>query len=204
MENNHAFGLPRGSIRAILALIIFGITWFLLIKYPNASVPSYLQNLLFIIMGHYFASRTKSTHTLDTVGDVLDELPGGGKPKEYSPLFLPRGTIRTLLLLGFLTVAVVLGYNQQLWGTKGLSNSAISLILIFGFIFGVIRSNFSKPPTRFVEDVRASVAIVSAIILCLIVLNIFKIGTIETNYNISFHVEEILAGIVGFYFGSRS
>ena len=58
----HALGLPSGSIRALLAVMIFATTWGLLILRPSQDVPDYLSDLLFIIMGHYFASRGRADH----------------------------------------------------------------------------------------------------------------------------------------------
>jgi hypothetical protein len=56
----HALGLPAGSVRALLAVLIFVTTWGLLVVRPNQEVPDYLRDLLFIIMGHFFAARRKS------------------------------------------------------------------------------------------------------------------------------------------------
>ena len=53
----HALGWPSGSVRALLAVLIFATTWGLMILRPTQEVPDYLSDLLFIIMGHYFASR---------------------------------------------------------------------------------------------------------------------------------------------------
>jgi hypothetical protein len=56
----YAFGLPNGSVRALLALLVCGAIWGLLWLRPDQAVPDYLQNLMFIILGHYFASRGQS------------------------------------------------------------------------------------------------------------------------------------------------
>src|SRR4051812_49339484 len=86
----HARGLPAGSIRALLALAIFATTWGLLVLKPSQEVPVFLRDLLFIIMGHYFAARRR-TETAQEVGPP--------------PLFLPHGSVRLLLIAGCVAVA---------------------------------------------------------------------------------------------------
>src|SRR5215210_4654090 len=95
----HALGMPSGSVRALLAILIFATTWGLLVLRPSQEVPDYLRDLLFIIMGHYFASRRRA--------DQGDE---PGPP----PLYLPRGSVRLLLVIGCVAVAVVLFRRGQL------------------------------------------------------------------------------------------
>src|SRR4051812_42834086 len=90
---SHAWGLPEGSIRALLALLIFATTWAWLILDPSREVPASLRDLLFIILGHYFAARGRA----DAVSD-----PGP------TPLYLPRGSVRLILIAGCLAVAAVL------------------------------------------------------------------------------------------------
>ncbi|GIW80943.1 MAG: hypothetical protein KatS3mg105_2750 [Gemmatales bacterium] len=59
----YAFGLPAGSVRALLAFLILGLVWALMIM--QRPVPLYLQYVMFIILGHYFAAHSKSIKALD-------------------------------------------------------------------------------------------------------------------------------------------
>jgi hypothetical protein len=55
-ENWHqlyAYGWPAGSVRALMALVVFGTLWVLMVLRPDQGVPEYLRDLLFIILGHY-------------------------------------------------------------------------------------------------------------------------------------------------------
>src|SRR5262245_48588967 len=115
----HAFGWPAGSVRAALALLLFGAAWVLLLQ--DAEVPEYFENLLFIIMGHYFASRK-------AVAPVEEP----GPP----PLYLPRGSVRWLLVAGFVIVTVLLLRQDRLQfpeegigGHRGIT----TLLLVAGF-----------------------------------------------------------------------
>ena len=202
----HAFGLPGGSIRALLAVMIFAGIWAALWLHPEQRVPDYLQNLVFIIMGHYFAARGKK-----------DSGPDPGPP----PLFLPRGTIRYVLVLGFVAVTGALIYKQRLWVADPsmqtgfrLNEGSVTLILVAGFLLGVVGtyvhrwwSDRRRPP-RIVEDVRAAVSLAAAVILLLLVFNLWApdrglLGRVEV-FTFKYRVEEVLAAVVGFYFGSRS
>src|SRR5262245_56136673 len=89
----HTFGWPAGSVRALLALLVVGLTCALILLSPvgkPATIPPYLLYLLFMIIGNYFAVR----------GHVHQE-------HQPPPLHLPKGLIRTVLLGGLVTAVVV-------------------------------------------------------------------------------------------------
>ena len=200
----HALGLPSGSIRALLALLIFGTTWGLLVLRPSLEVPDYLRDLLFIIMGHYFAARHRS--------DRGDE-PGPG------PLFLPRGSVRLILVAGSLAVALVLYQRGQLT-TPRENRGVVTLLLIGGFLLGVVLNAISDTlrerghrPPRLAEDFKAMLAVAAAVILVVLVLNrplhLFppeRVNAILSRWILvgRYGPEHIMAAVVGFYFGSRS
>ena len=200
----HALGLPSGSIRALLAILIFATTWALLILRPSLEVPDYVRDLLFIIMGHYFAARRRS--------DQGDE---PGPP----PLYLPRGCVRLILVAGSVAVALVLYQRGQL--TRPQENpGVVTLLLVGGFLLGVVvnavsdslRERGHRPP-RLAEDVKALVAVSAAAILIVLVLNrplVYfppeQVDAILAPWVLvgRYGPEHILAAVVGFYFGSRS
>jgi hypothetical protein len=190
-------------VRAILAVAIIGSVWGLVVLRPDQEVPDYLRDLLFIILGHYFAVRSRSGTT--------DE---AGPP----PLFLPRGTIRGLLVLGFAVVAALLIRQRHLLPI-GRNHGAITLLLVFGFLLGVLVRKIAgwfsagghRLP-RIVEDIRAAVALGAAVVLVVLVWNrlfpflphprIAAAGGMWLQLG-SFG-PDVLAAVVGFYFGSRS
>ena len=200
----HAFGLPEGSVRAVLAVAIFATIWALLVRHPRQEVPDYLRDLLFIIMGHYFASRRRSS----------TEPPNGP-----GPLFLPRGTIRLVLFAGFLAVGVLLfrgGHFHDPMNNPGV----VTLMLVAGFLLGVVVAKLGdwwvdrghRVP-RWVEDSRALFALLAAALLILLVWNRFELILVPRNPGVPnpwdlrlgpYGTEHILSAIVGFYFGSRS
>lgn len=200
----HALGLPSGSIRALLAILVFGTVWALLLLQPAAEVPDYLRDLLFIIMGHYFAARHRAA-----------EAPEPGPP----PLYLPRGSVRLLLVAGSIAVAALLYRRGQLTSLDR-NPGAVTLLLVGGFLLGVAmnaamswwKDRGHRTP-RVVEDLRAIVSLTAAGLLIFLVLNrlMFIVPPIEIDRLIPpgihlgrFGPEHMLAAVVGFYFGSRS
>lgn len=185
----HALGLPGGSIRALLALVVFGTIWYWLWRTPETEVPAYLRDLMFIIMGHYFAVRQKT--------DASD----AGPP----PLFLPKGTIRSLLLLGFVAVAVLL-YRREGFH---VNDAWLTLLLVGGFMLGVLVNLIGgrrKWPRAF-EDTRAIVSLSAGVLLVILVLHVWTPPADWYGLNRfigKYKIEDILAAMVGFYFGSKS
>jgi hypothetical protein len=200
----HALGLPPGSIRALLAILIFATTWTLLILRPSEEVPDFLRDLLFIILGHYFASRRAVA-----AGDEV------GPP----PLYLPRGSVRLVLVLGSVAVTILLFQRGKLTDLERNPGS-FTLILVGGFLLGVILNAVyawwtgrGHRPPRLVEDLRALIAMAAALLLVALVVNrLFPFvppAQVEAVFNRPLHLghygpEHALAAIVGFYFGSRS
>jgi hypothetical protein len=200
----HALGLPAGSVRALLAILIFGTVWALLALRPNQEVPDYLRDLLFIIMGHYFASRHRATN--------VDE---AGPP----PLYLPRGSVRLILVLGCVAVGMLLYRRGQLTALEE-NPASITLLLVGGFLLGVsLNAVFTwwkergHKPLRILEDLRALISMAAAVVLIAMVLNRLFVFIAPDRVDAlfagwirlgRFGPEKLLAAVVGFYFGSRS
>ena len=199
----HAFGLPEGSVRAVLALAIFATLWVVLARHPDREVPDYLRDLMFIILGHYFASRRKSSV----------------EPTGPAPLFLPRGSIRVILFAGFGLVAYIL-YAKGSFREPLRSPGAMTLMLVAGFLLGVVAAKLGEcwadrghRAPRWAEDLRAVVAIVAALALIVMIWNRFdpilipRRPEVFDRWNVrlgEYGPEHVLGAIVGFYFGSRS
>ena len=83
----YALGLPRGSVRAILALMVVVLICVLILLSPTKNkpipIPPYLLYLLFMVLGHLFAVHGHGH---------------GAAAAEPAPLHLPRGFIRLFIL----------------------------------------------------------------------------------------------------------
>jgi len=71
VDMTKAFGLPSGSIRAILMMIVIIPVVYLLIMGRIAEVPEWYYLLVGMIVGFYFAK--KDTTTKEEVDQILDE-----------------------------------------------------------------------------------------------------------------------------------
>ncbi len=128
----HALGLPAGSVRALLAVAVLGLLWLLAlqpmygigeplgeIKLPTVFMD--LQILMVLILAHFFAAHGHSIRA---------------NASQRSPLGLPRGSIRFLLLAGYLGLAVFLYRTQPKFDYPSASAVILLLVLISGFFLG--------------------------------------------------------------------
>ena len=204
----HALGLPAGSVRALLAVLVFATVWGMLLVRPSQEVPDYLSDLMFVIMGHYFATRKRNA-AVAVPGDEL------GPP----PLFLPRGSIRLVLAGGSAVVAVVL-YQRGVLTRLDRNPGVTTLLLVGGFLIGVILNALTgwwrehvNRRHRAIEDMQALVAMAAGVVLVALVWNrmfpVLPLDQIDVIFNRWGRLgrlapEYLLAAVIGFYYGSRS
>jgi hypothetical protein len=199
----HPLGLPAGSVRALLTLLIVGLVWTLMLvpRDEAAGIPLYLYYLLFLALGHFFAAHGHSI--------------AGPQTGPASPLYLPGGTLRALIVLGF---AAVLGwryYSQR--GFEGLKPTDLDqapylfAVLVAAFLFGVILSRIGNrwlagpagPPYWF-QDILAWLALLAGIGLSAeVIIHLVINPTLATPLQLP-QWQAVLTALVGLYFGARS
>ena len=191
-EMRHPLGLPAGSIRALLALAITAMFWVYLVVLPT-PVPLYMYFMLALVP-IFFASHGYSI--------------GLSGP---NPLYLPRGTIRSLLLAGSIGVLIwqiVTEPNviQQLEPAQAeLKDWPLYFLSLLGsctlgWLIG--RGPWRRWPAF--QDVQAWVSLLALLAFgteIVIDLVIKPQAPILTQREI-WHA--IIIGIMGFYFASRS
>jgi hypothetical protein len=197
----HPLGLPAGSVRGLLALMVVGLIWILMLLPPDrfVPVPLYLYYLLFLIVGHYFAAHGQRF--------------GGPETGQRAPLHLPRGTVPLLIVLGFVGVLGWRYYTERDWAELQPSVQEqpwLPVILLAAFFLGiamnrVINTVFSRPPYWY-QDIQAWLALLA-------MFGLFAEVMIQTVINPSLpaerrlqlpQVQAVLTAIVGFYFGART
>ncbi len=198
----YAFGLPAGSVRALLALSILGTTAALIVLRPHSTIPDAFRDLTFLILGHYFALR-RTAHEPEQAGPA--------------PLFLPRGTVRFLIFAGFLTAIVLLMRRPRPLSPRE-TPAIYTLIVVVGFLLGVIFSTGVRwlwerghRPKRIWADLRALLTLLACIVLLLLAWNeaFHFLPALRENLPDAPTITgeaiwHILAGVVAFYFGIRS
>jgi hypothetical protein len=203
----HTFGRPAGTVRAILALAVLGLMWMMVLRpMPGQGEAAariklstefvYLQMLMVLILVHFFTAHGGSIK------------PG---PGERSPLGLPRGSVRFLLLVGYLGLAYYLWRNRQSYEYAVQSSPVVEIALLLSAFFvghiltGVVQRIYGTLPPAF-QDVQAWVALLALIAMAiLLAIQVFiNPGLLESQKIEPSMVEGVLAALVGFYFGARS
>jgi hypothetical protein len=203
--SRHALGLPAGSVRALLTLMVVGLVCALILIPPRDPgrpnpLPAYLLYLLFLILGHYFAAH----------GNTI-------KPRGHagpSPLYLPAGFIRFIVAVGLSATIIWQWVNHREEFLQQLQDSVtvmrdqpfLPLVLLVGFFVGVVVRTLvgRQNPPYWWQDIEAWFALLGVIGLCIEVLIHFVINpTLEKPLELP-NWEGFLAAIVAFYFGARS
>jgi hypothetical protein len=198
----NALKLPAGSVRAIHVLGIVGVlcATILLPSRYHLTIPTYLIYLLFLMLGHFFAAHGVTIATRD------DPSP--------SPLYLPGGTVRFLIILalagsiGWKLYSDEKGFYEQFDASlEALKwQPFLPLAILGGFLLGVIvRSLVSRSnPPAWWQDFEAWISLIALIGLVIGALIILVIDATTTE---TLHLpiwDACLGGVVAFYFGERS
>jgi hypothetical protein len=204
----HALGLPAGSIRALLAFGVLGYLWILVLQPgpegqgPLASKQAslsfiYLQFLMVLILAHFFTAHGR------TIGPHVSTA---------SPLGLPRGSVRFLLLAGYIGLAVYLYQNQPTFQMPASGPVFLLLLVLVSAYFlghvltGAVRFLGRGTLPAWFQDIQAWIALLAILLLGIVAIVRLIINTdlpLENQINMP-TAEATLAGLVGFYFGARS
>jgi hypothetical protein len=198
----HALGLPAGSIRAILALGILGLLWLLVLRYDdNHRLPLefiYLQFLMLLMLASYITAHGK------TIGTHIS-------PR--SPLGLPSGVVRILLMAGYLGLAAYMWYNGTYQFQEPLTAPPLLLILLLlgsyflGYLVTALVHWISGPVLPYAyQDIQAWLAIVALLGMSVLAMwHLFISPSLDATRQVELvPLEAVLAAVVGFYFGARS
>ena len=189
LEHYDPLNLPRGSVRALVTLALLGVLWTLMYMTDrNPDMP--LGYLVLLVLGHYFGSLNLRS-------------PAGEGRKVRGPLGLPFGTIRTIIVLGFATVAWFLWTEGRLEPSMADSNTMI-LFTVGALITGLVvrmltdAARFMKvqKPVQWFENGKSLLVLLAAGLLC--TCSVLGPGEV-VNENLTL----VSAPIVGLYYGSR-
>lgn len=202
VQSYYPLGLPPGSVRAIITLMIASLFWLLTMvpqppDAPPLHIPLFLFGLLPMVL-LFFAAHGRTIR------------PDGVQVR--SPLYLPRGMLRILLVLGF---AAVIGYQyyldperlqarltpnpDELWKVPSLL-----LTLGLGFLIGHLMRQGPWRNSPIYQNMMAWLSIVATLILLadMVIELVIKPGLLVEFDPFTF--ECILTGVISFYFGARS
>jgi hypothetical protein len=177
-------GLPRGSIRALLTLLIVAVVIAQVVR--GQEVELLWIGTLLMALAHYFTARRPPNLSPEVIRRLAAE---GQVQTEANPLFLPRYSIRVVLVLAFVGLAVYLYREDRLFEPQALS----VLGLVFAYFVGVLL-RFKR--FRLWEDFKAAVV--------LLVL-LYTAGAYLANHPelVPYQLRDITLALTVFYFGSR-
>jgi hypothetical protein len=177
-------GLPTGSVRALLTLLIVAVVIVQVVR--GQEIELLWAATLMIALAHYFASRRFINLPPDVIRRLAEE---GQVETEANPLFLPRHSIRVVLILAFVGLAVYLYRQNQLFESQALPILGVLFAYLLGMVTGIRR-------IRGWEDLKAVVVLL--VLLC-------TAGAYFVNRPdfVSHQLRDITLGLVLFYFGSR-
>jgi hypothetical protein len=189
-------GLPQGSVRALLTLIVVAVVVSNLARGRETEVL-WVQTLL-VALAHYFATR----RIVALPNEVIERLEQDKViEQERHPLFLPRYSIRLIIVASFVGVAVFLFREGKLFEPKTVSLLGIVFAYLLGtLIRGVtqwLHRRRTAPPHHLWADLRAL-----AVLGTLLVVAIPEFMDPKP-YQVPHRMLEVALGLVLFYFGVR-
>jgi hypothetical protein len=177
-------GLPRGSIRALLTLMIVAVVIAQLVR--GGEIHLLWTETLMIAMAHYFASRRFIRLPPAEIKRLVQE---GYIELEARPLYLPSHSIRVLLLVSFIAVGVYLYLHGRLLEPQALS--------ILGVVFAYLLGIFVRvQQVRRWEDIKAFVILTVTAVTSAAYL-------LDYGNSVPKPMQAVTLGLVLFYFGSR-
>ncbi len=189
-------GLPRGSVRALLTLMIVAIVCIQVAR--GDPLDLLWTETLAIALAHYFTTR----RFVDLPPELVHRLQAEGVlPDEPAPLFLPGHSVRGLIILAFLGLALYLQRGGRLQESQALSVLALVGVYLLGVVFNSLRrlinrNDRSSRPRRLWDNLKA-VATLTVLVVTLLAVLLDRGDVLPPNWR------EVTLGLVLFYFGSR-
>lgn len=188
-------GLPTGSVRALLTLIIVAVV--ISNQVRGRAIDFVWSQALLVGLAQYFATRRMVALPAHVIDRLEDE---GVLARERNPLFLPRYSIRVMIISAFVGLGVWLYQERKLFEPSSVSLLVIVTAYLGGtFLRGIlswINRHRSSPPSPFWGDACAVIVLTA---LVLVALPEFA----NTPWVIRHDLLEIGLGMVLFYFGFR-
>jgi hypothetical protein len=183
-EGRPPLGLPRGSVRALLTLLIVAVVIVQLAR--GHDVELLWTETLMIALAHYFTARRFIRLSPEIIRRLTEE---GQLEAEPRPLYLPRFSIRIILVVAFIGLAVYLYRQDRLFQSQAMS----ILGVVFAYLLGIVARMRS---VRGWEDLKA--AVVLLVLLATAVPSLLGRSDLVPR-----QVRDVTLGLVLFYFGSR-
>ena len=142
----YPLGMPRGTIRAIITIMIvlFPFTYIIW----DVPIKSEIVNTVFILVAFYFEARKGEDNRLKIIADIKNpEKAIDKKKKTIKPLYLPKYTVRISLMIILVIYYLIDLFVQNI--SLELTNTLIDILVIailyfIGTFFRTIGQIWSK------------------------------------------------------------
>jgi len=135
--------MPRGTVRAFITVLIVAFPFGYLIF--GEVIPRYLVNAIFIVVAFYFEARRSGEEKLKQIIDEIKspEIVELDIRKEKKPLYLPKYTVRALLIIMLIITQTIMFIKPDI--SFQITNTLADLLLIMGlFMVGASFRNIAK------------------------------------------------------------
>jgi hypothetical protein len=188
-------GLPNGSVRALLTLLVVAVVIVQVIR--SREVEPLWTETLMIALAHYFTSR----RFINLTPDVIRRLEAEGHVEvESNPLYLPRHSIRAIIVLTFAGLAFYLYREQRLFELHALSILGVVSAYLLGIlarsVIGWLNKGSQSKSFRGWEDLKGSVVLV-------VLMYTAGAYLLRRPDLVPPQLRNATLGLVLFYFGSR-
>jgi hypothetical protein len=160
-------GMPRGTVRALITIMIVAFPFWYIIT--GEEIPGLIVNAIFVAVAFYFEARRTEHEKLKQIVDEVKrpELVEIDLRKQKMPLYLPKYSVRILLVIMLLTFLITNYFGPQV-PFQGTNTIFDLLIIIVLFIIGailrsILSSRENKRIERSVESMDASLSDVEII-----------------------------------------
>ncbi len=136
-------GMPRGTVRAFITILIVAFPFGYLIF--GEEIPRYLVNAIFIVVAFYFEARRSGEEKLKQIIDEIKspEIVELDIRKEKKPLYLPKYTVRALLIIMLIITQTIMFIKPDI--SFQITNTLADLLLIMSlFMVGASFRNIAK------------------------------------------------------------
>jgi hypothetical protein len=191
-------GIPSGSIRALLTILVTG--FIVLQTAEDKKIGLLWSETLMIMLAHYFTSR----RFVELPRDLREQLEAEGKlPHDAQPLYLPKHTIRGLIILAFVGLAWYLHREGRLFTSQALTILGTVGAYFLGILVKAVKSWFNRhgahKPANWWDDLKAIITL--CMVVATIAVELFQLG--DKLPLTQEQLESTMLGFILFYFGSR-
>lgn len=198
-KNWPPLGMPTGSVRALLALMVVAVV---VTKLARGDEFNNEHDLLWVLtlvvsLTHYFTSRRFVPLSPEVRGQLEDE---GVIERERHPLFLPRNSIRVIIIGAFSWLAYYLYINNRIHEHHAASLLGMMAAFLFGTAVRTVDNWWHRKQVRTSAgtfgDLKALVVLAAVLVVA-----IPEFMNHQEVFPAEFH--RVSLGMMLFYFGSR-